>query len=95
MATRPIGGIPRMQVGSLTKRRDIHVGIREIRSGSLPGATIIVTYLMAARDPDCAGPLPTYRYWTVTGEPDFDASEYIGARCGATPLADIVVLDKR
>lgn len=49
-------------------------------------------YYMRGRDADC-GTL-TYRYWSVSGSPDWTGSGYTGIKCGATPLADIVLLRK-
>lgn len=54
--------------------------------------TPVIYYIMRARDPDCI--TPTYRTWTVVDNPDLDGSLYDGARCGATPLTDIVVIKK-
>lgn len=50
----------------------------------------ITHYVMRARDLDCG--TPTFRYWTVINTPDTTAAQYIGARCGATPLSDIIVV---
>jgi hypothetical protein len=53
----------------------------------------VFIYKMQAVDPDC-GPL-TYRTWVVTGAPDFAAAQYAGARCGVTPLTNVVVAATR
>lgn len=50
---------------------------------------VIQYYKMRGRDPDC-GTL-TYRTWVVTGGPDFAGALYTGARCGGSPLVDVVV----
>lgn len=55
----------------------------------LTGNTI--HYKMRARDPDCPGVV--YRTWVVTGSPDFAAAQYVGVRCGVSPLTEIVVVD--
>lgn len=46
-------------------------------------------YKMRGQDVDC-GSL-TYRTWIVTSMPDFTGALYTGTRCGATPLANVVV----
>lgn len=55
----------------------------------LTGNTI--HFKMRARDPDCPGVV--YRTWVVTGSPDFSAAQYVGVRCGVSPLTEIVVVD--
>lgn len=64
-------------------------------SGSLPsppagGATIY--YVMRGKDVDCG--TVTYRVWRVSGSPDTTGSQYVGSKCGANPLTDIVVVHK-
>lgn len=54
----------------------------------LTGNTI--HFKMRARDPDCPGVV--YRTWVVMGSPDFSAAQYVGARCGVSPLTEIVVV---
>lgn len=49
-------------------------------------------FLMRGKDVDCI--TTTYKFWTVTGAPDTDASEYVGAKCGASALQDIIVVFK-
>lgn len=44
-------------------------------------------FLMRAQDLDCGAVV--YREWIVLGTPDYTASQYVGPRCGATPLAEI------
>ena len=56
-----------------------------------PIAPPTTKFKMRGRDPDCGGIV--YRTWVVTGAPDFMATSYVGARCGATPLSDVVVVD--
>lgn len=46
-------------------------------------------YFMRGRDVDCVGLV--YRTWVVVDDPDFTASRYTGAKCGASPLAEIVI----
>ncbi len=55
----------------------------------LTGNTI--HFKMRARDPDCPGVV--YRTWVVTGSPDFSAAQYVGVRCGVSPLTEIVVVN--
>lgn len=43
-------------------------------------------YLMTAKDQDCSN---TIRSWLVINDPDMDASEYDGSKCGASPLTHI------
>lgn len=50
-----------------------------------------IHYKMRARDPDCPGVV--YRTWVVVGSPDFAAAQYVGVRCGVSPLTEIVVVD--
>ena len=90
MATRPIGGIPARARGSTGKQRDVRLPIREVRVGSPPGATKV--YFMRARDMDCVS--LTFRYWKASSL-DLTASEYFGARCGVSPLAEITCLRVR
>jgi len=52
------------------------------------GATLY--YVMRGRDVDCGS--VTYRSWTVSGTPDTTGSQYVGTKCGASALADIVVV---
>ena len=59
-------------------------------SGS--GSTLTTYYQMRAVDPDCVLTL-TYRSWIVTGSPDFTGAQYVGTRCGISPLTNIVVVD--
>ncbi len=69
-------------------------GATQADTGPLPivtaGSTVVTHYLMRARDPNCVTQ-PTYVYWTVTGAPDTTGSQYVGPRCGGSPLVDIVV----
>jgi hypothetical protein len=51
-------------------------------SGTLGGSTTYTYYQMRARDLNAGGVL--YRYWTVTGEPDNDASSYTGPYSGVS-----------
>lgn len=50
-----------------------------------------VVYEMRGRDPDCAA--LTFRYWNAIGAPDFTGTLYVGPRCGANPLVEIVVME--
>jgi len=61
-------------------------------SNILPSPPIgsITYYVMRGKDPDC-GPV-TYRTWTVENAPDTTGAQYIGTKCGANPLEDIVVI---
>lgn len=54
--------------------------------------TTTTYFIMRGKDIDCVGVV--YRFWTVTGSPDTDASEYAGVKCGATALQDIIVVFK-
>ncbi len=53
---------------------------------------IITYYSMRAIDPDC--PTLTYVSWVVQDQPDLTGSQYVGSRCGATPLTDITIAAK-
>jgi hypothetical protein len=84
--------------GTLTDaRRDKFPRVTEDRSSFSGGASftapittnVVQYYKMRGRDPDC-GTL-TYRTWVVTGGPDFAGALYTGARCGVSPLIDVVV----
>lgn len=92
MATRAIWGIPALVSGSTAKRRDVRLPIREVRVGSPPGASNTKTYFMRARDVDCVS--LTFRYWK-SASLDLTAAEYVGARCGASPLVEIACLRVR
>ena len=50
----------------------------------------VKTFRMQGRDVDFTGPAPLYRYWTVSGSPDFAGARYTGPKSGASPLAEIV-----
>ncbi len=52
--------------------------------------TIFIYYLMRGKDINCPTQ-PTYRAWIVQGTPDTTGSQYVGTKCGASPLADIVI----
>ncbi len=70
-------------------------GMTQADTGALPivtggGPSVTTYFLMRGHDVDCVTQ-PTYRYWTVTGTPDTTGSHYGGTKCGASPLADIVV----
>lgn len=67
------------------------VGLRE-GSYTNPQPPLKLYYKMRGQDVDC-GSL-TYRTWIVADIPDFSASQYHGARCGVTPLAFVVVVEK-
>lgn len=58
-----------------------------------PGVGVTVTYVMRGRDVDC-GSL-TYRTWLVASAPDYTGASYVGAKCGGTPLADVIVVGVR
>lgn len=49
-------------------------------------------YFMRAIDPDC--PTLTYVSWVVQDQPDLTGAQYLGARCGASPLTDITIAAK-
>lgn len=51
-------------------------------------------YIMRGKDVDCGTSPPTMRTWTVTDTPDTTGEFYDGVKCGASPLADIVVVKK-
>jgi len=57
------------------------------------GVTITLYFKMRGLDVDCL-PTVTYRTWVVQDEPDPDGTEYVGARCGATPFADVVIAEQ-
>jgi hypothetical protein len=70
-----------------------NLGSPQSTVGNLFGSsTVIVEYLMRARDVDCVG--VAYVYWKVSFRPDLTAAQYAGARCGVTPLTDITVVGK-
>jgi hypothetical protein len=52
---------------------------------------VLVVFRMRARDPDCAQ--LSYRYWNVSGEPDYAAAYYTGPKCGVNPLVEVTVMD--
>lgn len=52
-----------------------------------------IYFYMRAIDVDAPG--IEYVYWTVRNTPDFTASQYNGPKVGASPLSDIVVIDKK
>lgn len=52
---------------------------------------VLVIFRMRARDPDCAQ--LTYRYWNVSGSPDYAAAFYMGPKCGLSPLVEVTVMD--
>lgn len=56
------------------------------------GGGITTYYAMRAIDPDCL--TLTYVSWVVTGSPDTIGSQYIGPRCGGSPLTDITIAAK-
>jgi hypothetical protein len=58
--------------------------------GGAPTPPVVIRYGMRGRDPDCL--TLTYRSWVAVGEADYAGAQYAGARCGGTPLADVVVL---
>ena len=64
--------------------------IAQHAQGGSPTPPPVLRYGMRGRDPDCL--TLTYRSWVATGEADYAGAQYAGARCGGTPLADVVVL---
>lgn len=60
--------------------------------GSVVPDTVTNYFVMRGRDVDCVGIV--YRFWTVTSNPDTTGASYIGAKCGVSPLADIIVAFK-
>jgi len=48
-------------------------------------------YKMQAEDPDCMS--LTYRTWVVVDDPDLTGAQYVGTRCGVSPLVNIVIAD--
>ena len=54
------------------------------------GTSVTTYFLMRGNDPDCVTQ-PTYRYWIVTGSPDPTGAQYTGARCGGSPLTNIII----
>lgn len=57
-----------------------------------PGTSLTTYYVMRGRDVDC-GSL-TYRTWTVQNAPDITGAQYAGPKCGASALAEIIVIQK-
>jgi hypothetical protein len=53
------------------------------------GVAQATVFIMVGRDPDCGGVV--YRTWQVTGAPDYLATQYTGARCGVSPLTNVIV----
>jgi len=80
-------------VGTSGNQHDIRLGGYVTRNEVAAGPSSVTTFWMRGRDPDCVGVV--YRYWRVTSTPDFLAASYVGARCGATPLAEVVVLKQK
>ena len=92
MATRDGGSIEGLfPAPSGTKAHVVSLPGSGIGLGPSTGVTI--TYVMRGRDVDC-GSL-TYRTWSVLSAPDYTGASYVGARCGVTPLADVVVVGVR
>lgn len=60
--------------------------------GDIIPNTSTTYFIMRGKDVDCVGTV--YRFWTVTGSPDTDASEYAGVKCGISSLQDIIVVFK-
>jgi hypothetical protein len=54
------------------------------------GTSVTTYFLMRGNDPNCVTQ-PTYRYWVVTGSPDPTGAQYTGARCGGSPLTNIII----
>lgn len=54
------------------------------------GPTLTTYYVMRGRDVDCG--IITYRTWTVQNAPDTTGAQYVGTKCGASALTDIVVI---
>lgn len=80
---------------SLDDSEDANYFTFTIESNSLceVGAGGIVTYyFMRAIDPDC--PTLTYVSWVVQDTPDLTGAQYVGARCGVSPLTDITIAAK-
>ena len=63
-----------------------------LETGGGGGPGITTYYAMRAIDPDC--PTLTYVAWVVTGNPDSTGVQYVGPRCGASPLSDITITAK-
>ncbi len=54
------------------------------------GPSLTTYYVMRGRDVDCG--VITYRTWTVQNAPDTTGAQYVGTKCGASALTDIVVI---
>lgn len=68
---------------------DIPILIPTIRDNIPATTSSIVYFLMSGKDVDCG--TVTYRVWVVTGLPDTFGAQYVGSKCGATALADVIV----
>lgn len=62
--------------------------------GQAGGGAQTTFYIMRGKDVDCGTSPPTMRTWTVTDSPDTTGAFYTGPKCGASALADIVVVKK-
>ncbi len=85
MATLSGGLVPGGAEGSSPRARQVWRAGAEVGLINVQGQP--VKYLMRGIDLDC-GTL-TYRYWVVSGTPDFAGALYGGDRCGATPLSNV------
>lgn len=79
----PSGAFPQPAL-SVVRLRAVPVAT----SPAQPSIPTPATYKMRGRDVDCGSLI--YRYWTATGAPDYTGAQYAGAKCGASPLADII-----
>lgn len=75
-----------------TKQRDIPISLIDSVGINTTLPVAVTYYLMRGRDVDCGS--VTYRFWTVTGSPDTTGSQYVGSKCGSSPLTDIVIVKK-
>ena len=64
----------------------------DLLCGPSAGPAAITYYAMRAIDPDC--PTLTYVTWVVQTSPDTTGAQYMGPRCGISPLTDITIVAK-